>query len=124
MDAPVTTTITLAGLPTSILCQRFSDRVFLIVSQLPAFGALLEAKMEPRMDGTEAQSVRVLLGPRDDDFAALCARRLLECLRVPAPGLPLLLALGLRTPADMDLVKELVAAVEALQPWGGQPGGG
>ena len=118
MAAPQPHTISLRGIPTTLVCQRFSDRLFLIVSQLPAFGTLLEARVDSRIDGTEAPSVRVLLGARDDDFALLCARRALECARAAAPGLPLLLALGLRAPADMELVRELVAALEGLQPWG------
>jgi hypothetical protein len=115
MAAPSLHSISLCGLPTTVFFQAFADRLFLVVTQQPTFGALLEARVDAAVDGAEEPSARVLLGARDDDFAALAARRLLESFRGPAPGLPLLLALGLRAPADMGAVRELVAAVEGLR---------
>ena len=117
-------TATICGLPTTIFYQPFADRLFLVVTQQPTFGAILEARVDTRVDGAEEASTRVLLGPRDDDMAALAARRLLEGFRGAAPGVPLLLARGLRAPADMAAVREVVAAVEGLLLGGGGGGGG
>jgi hypothetical protein len=121
-------TATVRGHPTSIFFQPFSDRVFLSVTQAGSFGALIEARVDSRVDGIEEASSRVLLGPRDDDFAALAARRLLEGFRTSlGPGVPLLLALGLRAPTDVTAVREIVAAVEGLGlcgSGGGAGGGG
>jgi hypothetical protein len=116
-------TITLLGFPTTVFFQRFADRLFLVVTQLPTFGALLEARVDSRVDGAEEASSRVLLGPRDDDFATLAARRLLESFRGTVPGVPLVLALGLRAPAGVASVREVVAAVEGLSLLGAAGGG-
>lgn len=77
-------TAELGGLPTRICCQLYSDYIFLVVSQLPTFGTLVESRATRNLDGKETVSIRTLLGERDNDIVALCARVVLECIRADA----------------------------------------
>ena len=123
MSLPATTEFTaeLGGAATKICCQRYSDSLFLIVTQLPAFGTLVEARAARGADGRETVSVRTLLGERDCDVAALCARMVLDCMRADASAAvatPVLLSLGLRPEnARVEVVRELKALLERERPW-------
>ena len=114
-------TATLGGLATTIFCQRYADYLLLAVTQVPTFGTLLEARATRNLDGKETVSIRTLLGERDNDTAALCARMALDCVRADAAApcaLPILLGLGLRPEnARMEVVRELKGILEAHRPW-------
>ncbi len=125
----------MGGLATQFCCQRYSDYLFLVVTQLPTFGTLVESRATSSLDGKETVSIRTLLGERDSDIAALCARVVLECVRADAPTgaagggaaaagsrsaatLPVLLGLGLRPEnARVEVVRELKAILEERRPW-------
>lgn len=127
-------TASVGGLATQFCCQRYSDYLFLVVTQLPTFGTLVESRATSNLDGKETVSIRTLLGERDSDIAALCARVVLECVRSDAPAgaagggsaaasrspamLPVLLGLGLRPEnARVEVVRELKAILEERRPW-------
>jgi hypothetical protein len=129
LPATVEFTATLGGQPTTICCQRYADYLFLVVTQLPTFGTLVEARAVRSLDGKESVTIRTLLGERDSDIAALCARVALECTRAGAGSgsgggggggcaLPVLLSLGLRPEnARVEVARELKALLEERQPW-------
>jgi hypothetical protein len=134
-------TAELGGLPTRICCQLYSDYIFLVVSQLPTFGTLVESRATRNLDGKETVSIRTLLGERDNDIVALCARVVLECVRADAAfagggeaspegaaagggggggaaRLPILLGLGLRPEnCTFEVVRELKSILESNRPW-------
>jgi uncharacterized membrane protein YgcG len=137
-------TAPLGGHPTTFCCQRFADCLFLVVTQVPTFGTLVEARATLSLDGKESVSIRTVLGERDNDIAALCARVALDCARAgggsssgsssssgdggsggAAAGggsggcaLPILLSLGLRPEnARVEVVRELKVLLEERQPW-------
>ena len=68
------------GRPLRLSVSVFEDRVFVLATQLATFGTLLSATAGDHPDGTIEYSVRALLGSRDDAFAHLLARRLIEAL--------------------------------------------
>jgi len=123
LPATVEFTATLGGQPTTVCCQRYADYLFLVVTQLPTFGTLVEARAVRSLDGKESVTIRTLLGERDSDIAALCARVALECTRAAAGSgggcaLPVLLSLGLRPEnARVEVARELKALLEERQPW-------
>ncbi len=82
VDALPDATIAVAGMPTRVVCVRFSNQVMLVVSQLPTFGMLIRVEAESYPDGTRYFNTHLLMGARDDDelpdMVLLLARRLAE----------------------------------------------
>jgi len=88
--------ISVNGRPTDIVITTFSDRLFIVITQLGKIGNLVDIRQESAhpdnpTEGNTAFSIRVLLG-RDDEEVRAAARFLADSLKAP---LPLLLSLCL-----------------------------
>ncbi|TMW62663.1 hypothetical protein Poli38472_005281 [Pythium oligandrum] len=81
------------GVPTDFAVTIFSDRVFIVVTQLQTFGTL--AYQKGTINGKFQPEIHVRLGRRDDPLLLVYARQLLEHFGVPL-GLPIVAALGLK----------------------------
>mmetsp|Transcript_30269 Transcript_30269/g.51186 ORF Transcript_30269/g.51186 Transcript_30269/m.51186 type:complete len:130 (-) Transcript_30269:521-910(-) len=87
--------ITVDGESTDIISTVYSDRIFVIISQLDKFGTLLKAWSEPRSDGGMLFQVSTLLGKRDDPLLHIYARQIIERM-AQVTQKPLLLAIALK----------------------------
>jgi proteasome assembly chaperone 3 len=79
---------------TDIVCTTYSDRHFVVVSQIKKFGTLINAWATERADGTKMYDMQTLLGRRDDPLLNVYARQLIERIAA-ASNKPLLLAISL-----------------------------
>eukprot|EP00591_Stephanopyxis_turris_P005080 CAMPEP_0195516362 /NCGR_PEP_ID=MMETSP0794_2-20130614/7112_1 /TAXON_ID=515487 /ORGANISM="Stephanopyxis turris, Strain CCMP 815" /LENGTH=156 /DNA_ID=CAMNT_0040644939 /DNA_START=55 /DNA_END=525 /DNA_ORIENTATION=+ len=67
------------GIHTDILLQCFSDRTFVVITQVGKVGNLLSCSIEEsEIDGSKTYNVSTLLGKRDDALLELCARKVAE----------------------------------------------
>jgi hypothetical protein len=119
------------GVPTYFCVDGFADRLLIVVSQVPAFGAVLSARRGCAAVGVGGGGdalVRALLGERDDARAEQLARALLDAAAARGDARELLVAVGLRAPrgggadgapagaADAALVRALLGALTARSP--------
>lgn len=110
-----TAVVDIDGAATHVVASRYEDGLFLVASQIGAFGTVLRARpdasAEGRADGHATFSASVLLGRRDEPLLELAARQLVEAAAEAGSKKPLTVALGLKR-HTLEGVKQLVAAVK------------
>lgn len=74
----------------------YSDRVFVVISQLDKFGTLIKAWSEQKSDGGYLYHINTLMGRRDDPLLTIYARQIVERLTLVGIQTPLLLAISLK----------------------------
>jgi proteasome assembly chaperone 3 len=79
---------------TDIICTSYSDRHFIIISQIKKFGTLISAWSDEKSDGGRIYDMKVVLGRRDDPLLNVYARQLIERISAISTK-PLLLAISL-----------------------------
>lgn len=89
------TTIEVDGIVTEILCSSFSDRIFILITQINKVGTLLNAWAESKADGGKLFLVSTVMGRRDDPLLTIFARQLIEQLS-EITSKPLLLGISLK----------------------------
>ncbi len=72
----------------------YSDRVFVVITQINKFGTLINGWAESKSDGGKLYQVNTLMGRRDDPLLSIYARQILEKLSATSDK-PLLLAISL-----------------------------
>lgn len=87
--------VELDGIKTEILCSSFTDRIFIIITQIDKVGTLLNAWTEEKADGGKLFLVSTLMGKRDDPLLTIFARQLIEQLS-NVTSKPLLLGISLK----------------------------
>ena len=114
----LTTVNTTAG-PTDIQCTSYSDRHFVVVSQLKNFGTWIHAWCEECPDGRVLYQTKVLLGKRDDPILHIYARQIVEKIAgTSADRKPLLLAISLHRDAqDAKTMQEVLNALFEINTW-------
>eukprot|EP00586_Coscinodiscus_wailesii_P023019 CAMPEP_0172504252 /NCGR_PEP_ID=MMETSP1066-20121228/176817_1 /TAXON_ID=671091 /ORGANISM="Coscinodiscus wailesii, Strain CCMP2513" /LENGTH=150 /DNA_ID=CAMNT_0013280337 /DNA_START=180 /DNA_END=632 /DNA_ORIENTATION=- len=82
LPASIARSYSINDIPTDITIQRFSDRLFVGVSQLNGkIGHFLSCAVEESIiDGSKTFHVITLLGKRDDALIEVCARQINEKL--------------------------------------------
>jgi len=72
--------IVINGVHTEILQQRFSNCIFMLITQTGKMGTLIEARADNRdfQGGEYTYSLRVLSGKRDDNLLSAYSRQLVE----------------------------------------------
>jgi proteasome assembly chaperone 3 len=114
--APSAFVLDVEGQCVDIVVTVYADRVFVVVTELPSFGTLIQATPEVYPDGAVEFKIKTLLGDRDeDDFVMLLARRIVESV-FRDTGLPLLLSVALRKPSE-QAIRAIVVRLEAERPW-------
>ena len=87
------------GVPTDLMVQLYSDRIFVSITQVGKMGTLLTGSYStnPHND-RKSYDVDVLLGKRDDPLLSIYCRQLVEkCAEVDkVQGRPVLLSVGLK----------------------------
>jgi len=73
----------------------YSDRVFVIISQIEKFGTIMKAWAEPKSEGGSIYQVSTLMGKRDDPLLQIYARQIIERLSTVTDK-PLLLSISLK----------------------------
>ena len=73
----------------------YSDRIFVIISQLNKFGTILKADSAPKSEGGGfIYTITTLIGKRDDPLLNIYARQIIERLSLTT-NKPLLLAISI-----------------------------
>ena len=99
------------------MVQVFSDRVFILVTQMTKMGNLLYASQEENATGGKNFSVNFLMGRRDDPLLTIYARQLVEQIS-RARDMPLLLAITLKEEGrDSGTFQEVVSTILKLRCW-------
>mmetsp|Transcript_10952 Transcript_10952/g.14263 ORF Transcript_10952/g.14263 Transcript_10952/m.14263 type:complete len:169 (+) Transcript_10952:14-520(+) len=102
---------------TDIVVQAFSDRIFIIISQMNKVGNLLFATSEVGSLDAKHFDVRVLLGRRDDPLLMLYARQLIEQIS-SGSDLPLLLSISITEDGrGADFFQAIINSVLKLRCW-------
>lgn len=83
------------GVNTEIIYTAYSDRHFIVISQVNKFGSLLSASCERVSDETKIYHVHNILGRRDDALLNIYARNIIENIAKTSEK-PLVLAICLR----------------------------
>eukprot|EP00736_Rhodelphis_marinus_P000624 Rmarinus@m.23263 len=101
---------------TEVIVQIFTDKYFVIITQIDKLGTLLQASAtgDP-LDETCNVSVRVVIGKRDEELQII-TRQIMERIHAVSSK-PLLLALGLKD-VSPEMCKSLLSALDQCQPWG------
>jgi proteasome assembly chaperone 3 len=64
----------------SFCIEVYSDKVFVIITQLDKIGTLMKAWSEPKSDGGLIYQVSTIMGKRDDPLLHIYARQIIERL--------------------------------------------
>ncbi len=78
----------------SFVNAEYSDRVFVVITQINKFGTMLSAWAEAKSDGGKLYQVSTLMGKRDDPLLNIYARQIIERMAVSTDK-PLLLSISL-----------------------------
>ena len=107
------------GVHTEVVSTAFSDRVFVVVTQLGKVGNLLSACVERGADGEDIYSVSTLLGRRDDPTLAVYARQLAQRMADADCRKPLLLGIALapRKEPSPETFRAVMELVQRAQVW-------
>lgn len=73
----------------------YSDRIFVIITQIEKFGTIMKAWAEPKSEGGSIFQVSTLMGKRDDPLLHIYARQIIERLSTVSDK-PLLLSISLK----------------------------
>ena len=106
------------GVPTRFVLTVYTNRIMVVVTQTSNMGTLLMASADDPLNPTSnAFSVRVLLGRRDDEMLEAYARSMVELIwrRAPDSG-PLLLAISIREHSP-DMFRAVLREVEEHRLW-------
>jgi hypothetical protein len=98
MSIPATNSasLTIGGIQTDIQCTSYSDRHFVVVSQLGNFGTFVNAWCEESPDGNTLYQTKVLLGKREEPILHIYARQIIEKIVTSSTSRkPLVLAISL-----------------------------
>ncbi|CAN8076337.1 unnamed protein product [Agarophyton chilense] len=101
---------------TNILVQPFSDRVFVLVSQMEKMGTTLSACKEVTVAGAESFSVQTLVGIRGIPELELCARAIISNMSEQGCSTPLLISLALKD-HSMRTIRTVIEKVTELRVW-------
>lgn len=86
-----------SGVETKILCSSYSDRHFVVITQLHKVGTLIQAHTQKSLDGEgKTFSISTLLGRRDDPLLDVYARQIIQQISGYSDN-PLLLAISLKS---------------------------
>jgi len=72
------------GIPTDFSLERFSDKTVVLITQIGRIGTYIACTLEDNglIDGsTKSYQTVILLGPRNNPFAEICARQIHEHIR-------------------------------------------
>lgn len=115
MNLPATnsTSLTVEGIETDIQCTSYSDRHFVIISQLGNFGTFVNAWCEESADGNTLFQTKVLLGKREEPILHIYARQIIEkIVNTSTSRKPLVLAISLHQ--DTQGAKAMQMILNAL----------
>lgn len=102
--------------PTDFIVQPFSDRIFVIVTQLNKLGTIIAASVDTTLAGAESFSVQVLIGKRDIPEVELCARSIMSAIAASGCRRPLLLSLALKQ-HSMSTIRPIIAQIRDMPVW-------
>lgn len=97
------------------IVTTYDDRVFVCVTELPAFGTLIHASVVVHPDGAVEFSIKTLLGERDEDLYTLLARQVVERVH-RTRGVPLLISVALRKPTE-ETIRAVLEHLDAAKLW-------
>lgn len=105
---------------TDIVCTTYSDRVFVIITQIKKFGTIISAWAENKDNQVNEKSYhsQTLLGKRDDPLLAVYARQVCESIVSTGSEKPLLLAISIRDDGrDVAIFKAVMEAIDEIKTW-------
>lgn len=106
----------LAGVPTDFAFCVYADTTLLFCTQTGTAGTMFSATQDAAFDGSTTYTTQVLLGARDCELLMVCVRQIVELAGGAGYRKPMAIGLGLKQPT-MAMIKELVAAIAADNPW-------
>ncbi|KAI0566704.1 Proteasome assembly chaperone 3 [Gracilaria domingensis] len=109
-------TVQICDRRTDFLVQPFSDRIFVLVTQMEKMGTTLSASKEVTIAGAESFSVQTLIGIRDIPELELCARTIIAKISENGCAKPLLVSLALRD-HSMRTIRAVIEKVTELRVW-------
>ena len=89
------TNVCVMEVPTDIVCTAYSDRIFVVITQINKFGTLIQAEAETKADGGKIYQISTLMGKRDDPLLHIYARQIIERIAEHC-NKPLLLCISLQ----------------------------
>jgi hypothetical protein len=107
--------IEIGGNRIDIIVSTYSDRVFIVITELPGFGMLINAAAEIFPDGSVEYNITTLLGDREEELLTLLARRLIEIIHRDT-ALPMLLSVALQSPSE-GIIRALLSHLEEKRVW-------
>ena len=101
---------------TEIVCTTYTDRHFIVISQMNKFGTVINAWAETK-DGGKTFDMVTLLGRRDDPLLSVYARQLVERISSFSDK-PLLLAIALQSNGrDTETFQNVLNEITRINSW-------
>ena len=102
---------------TEIVCTTYTDRHFIVISQMNKFGTVINAWAETKADGGKTFDMVTLLGRRDDPLLSVYARQLVERISSFSDK-PLLLAIALQSNGrDTETFQNVLNEITRINSW-------
>ena len=102
---------------TEIVCTTYTDRHFVVISQMNKFGTIINAWAETKADGGKTFDMVTLLGRRDDPLLSVYARQLVERISTSSDK-PLLLAIALLPNGrDTETFQNVLNEITRINSW-------
>jgi len=121
MSIPTTNSIslTIGDIETDIQCTSYSDRHFVLISQLGNFGTFINAWCEESADGHTFYQTKILLGKREEPVLHIYARQIIEKIVCSSMNRkPLVLAISLNQNAqDAKTMQEILNILFEINTW-------
>ncbi|XP_034046029.1 proteasome assembly chaperone 3 [Thalassophryne amazonica] len=105
------------GILTQVVCTKFSNYIFIVLTQYSKIGTLISVTPESRSNDvtTSMFSTKVLLG-KDEALMHVCAKNLVTFVSHEAGNRPVLLGLSLKD-SSIDAIKQMKEIIKSCQVW-------
>ncbi|XP_061556928.1 proteasome assembly chaperone 3 [Phycodurus eques] len=105
------------GIATQVVCTKFSNYIFIVITQYGKIGTLVSVTPESRCDDFSAPifATKVLLG-RDEPLTHVCGKNLGTFVSLEAGNRPVLLGLALKD-SSVDAIKQMKELIKSCQVW-------
>eukprot|EP00048_Salpingoeca_helianthica_P020791 m.8543 g.8543 ORF g.8543 m.8543 type:complete len:128 (+) comp5245_c0_seq1:18-401(+) len=106
------------GEPTDVVCTRYSNTVFVLLTQIQKIGVLLHVLPDAKeQDEDQTYTVKFLLGFSEDLMIDVCAREIgKRIMSESQQAVPVLLGLSLKT-YDAPTIRAAIDLVMAARVW-------
>mmetsp|Transcript_7096 Transcript_7096/g.10591 ORF Transcript_7096/g.10591 Transcript_7096/m.10591 type:complete len:133 (-) Transcript_7096:26-424(-) len=105
------------GVTTKVVVSSYSDRHFVLVTQIDKVGTLITAQSLVSPDGSVVYDLATVFGRRDDPLLDVYARQIIERISKHSKH-PLILGISLKEDGrDSVIFQEVLRTIETIRTW-------